>query len=265
MKPAVLALLTALLTLPAAATALDITEDPQGALRQSRQAIGAELPDLRFESSAGAQVSLADYRGRPMLLSLVYTGCTDVCPAVIEHLYRGVAESQELFGADSFAVVTIGFDTTQDTPQRMRSFARQHGVDLPNWDFLSADAATIKRLTETVGFSLQPSAGGFDHMAQTSVVDAGGRVYQQIYGGVFEVPAVVEPLKDLIYGRTRSVSGLSDVVDRIKLFCTIYNPSTGRYYFNYSLFVGLIIGSASLLGVFAWLVIEFRRSRSLPR
>ncbi|MDX1709860.1 MAG: SCO family protein [Rhodovibrionaceae bacterium] len=255
-----LALLVLLLTLPHPLVA-DEGRDYDQALAQSRQAVGRELPDLSFRRSDGAEVSLADYRGQPLLLSLVYTGCTDVCPAIIEHLYAGVEESQTLFGAQSFSVVTVGFDTAEDTPQRMRSFARQHGVDLPNWDFLSADKATIQDLTQAVGFSLQPSAGGFDHMAQVSVVDAEGRVYQQIYGGVFEVPAVVEPLKDLVYGRTRSVSTLSDVVDRIKLFCTIYNPNTGRYYFNYSLFVGLIIGGACLLLVFAWLVAEFRRNR----
>ncbi len=174
---------------------------------------------------------------------------------------RGVEESRVLFGSNAFSVVIVGFDTAEDTPQRMGSFARQHGIDGPQWDFLSADEAKISRLAKAVGFAYRPSAGGFEHMAQVSVVDSSGRIYQQVYGGSFEVPAIVEPLKDLVYGRTRTVASLSDVVDRIKLFCTIYNPNTGRYYFNYSLFVGLLIGSACLIAVFAWLVAELRRNR----
>ena len=29
----------------------------------------------------------------------------------------------------------------------------------------------------------------------------------------------------------------------MKLFCTVYDPRTGRYYFDYSLFASIIIGA----------------------
>ena len=98
-------------------------------------------------------------------------------------------------GTDSFAVVTIGFDTRNDTPERMRAFARAQGIDRPGWRFLSGDARTVEALAEQVGFVVYPAPQGFDHMALTTVVDQEGRIYRQIYGGVFEAPAVVEPLK----------------------------------------------------------------------
>ena len=41
---------------------------------------------------------------------------------------------------------------------------------------------------------------GFDHLAQTTVIDAHGRIYRQVYGDAFAVPALVEPLKDLALG-----------------------------------------------------------------
>jgi protein SCO1/2 len=78
-----------------------------------------------------------------------------------------VKVAQEALGGDSFAVLTIGFDTRNDTPQRMASFARARGVSLPNWWFLSTDSATIERLTRDLGFVFFPSPKGFDHTAQT--------------------------------------------------------------------------------------------------
>jgi protein SCO1/2 len=237
--------------------------DAGKALGVSRQALGSELPDLVFTASDGRAVRLSDYRGRPLLLSLIYTGCTDVCPLLTQHLRVAVEVAQETFGGEAFAVLTVGFDAANDSPGRLLAFARRQGADLPNWEFVSGDQESIDRLAEAVGFSLYPSAGGFGHMAQVSVIDADGRIYQQVYGDSFETPAILEPLKDLHYGRQRPVENLSDLVQRVKLFCTVYDPNTGRYYFDYSFFIGAAIGLACLSLVLSWLVGEYRRSRPL--
>ena len=251
--------LFAVLIMIAPASATQQTLEDQ-AIAQSEAAIGKQLPSLTFSDTQGAKVTLADLRGKPLLISLVYTGCTDVCPAIIENLRPAIEIGQSALGADSFTTLTIGFDTRHDTPERMQSFARDRGVDLPNWLFLSADQQTVNKLSDAIGFSIVPSAGGFDHMAQVSVVDADGRIYQQVRGGTFNPPAIVEPLKDLMFGQRRTLLSVEGITERIKLFCTVYNPNTGRYYFNYSLFVGMGIGFACLLLLLAWLVREFKLS-----
>jgi protein SCO1/2 len=111
-----------------------------------------------------------------------------------------------------------------------------------------------------VGFTFYPAAGGFEHMAQVTVIDARGRIFQHVYGGVFEPPAIVEPLKDLVYGRQRSMLSIDGILDRVKLFCTIYNPNTGRYYFNYSLFLSVAIGLACLSLILVMLIREARKT-----
>ncbi|MDH3740016.1 MAG: SCO family protein [Hyphomicrobiales bacterium] len=240
---------------PASATQNELEDQ---AAARSEAAIGNLLPPSNFVDTQGRQVTLEQLRGKPVLISMVYTGCTDVCPAIIENLRPAIEIGQDALGADSFTTITVGFDTRHDTPERMRSFARARGIDLPNWLFVSGDQQTVQRLADAVGFTITPSAGGFDHTAQVSIVDADGRIYQQIRGGVFNPPAIVEPLKDLMFGRRQAIVSLGGITERIKLFCTVYNPNTGRYYFNYSLFIGLGIGIACLLLVLIWLVREFR-------
>ena len=114
-------------------------------------------------------------------------------------------------------------------------------------------------MARAVGFAIYARAGGFDHIAQVSLVDAKGTLYQQVYGAVFEPPVIVEPLKDLVFGRYRPVSSLQGIFDRIKLFCTVYDPNSGRYYFDYSLFVGIAIGLLCLGLVLGFLIREWRR------
>lgn len=240
--------------------------DAEAAIARSRAVLGRKVPDLELLDTSGQRVRLSEFTGRPYLLTLVYTACSNVCPLIVRNLRPTVENAQELLGAGRFAVLTVGFDARHDTPVRMRSFMRSQGVDLPDWHFLSGDQKTIDALAEAVGFTFYPYAGGFDHMAQITVVDADGRIYRQIYGGAFEPPQVMEPLKDVVLGRFRPVEDLGALLDRVRLFCTVYDPNSGRYYFDYSLFIGIAIGAASLSLVAALLVREWRRSaRARPR
>ncbi|RME98806.1 MAG: SCO family protein, partial [Alphaproteobacteria bacterium] len=197
--------------------------------------------------------------GKPLLVTLVYTSCADVCPTLIESLYPAVKEAQSALGQDSFSVITVGFDVRNDTPERMRLLARERGVDLPNWHFLAADRDNLDALARAVGFAIYARPGGYDHIAQVSLIDRDGKLYQQVYGAVFEPPVIIEPLKDLVFGRYRPVASLQNVIDRIKLFCTVYDPASGRYYFDYSLFAGIAIGLLCLGLILAFIVREWRR------
>lgn len=257
---AVLLLLSLLAGGPAAARVVLSAEE---ALAVGEAAIGRSLPDLELRDVEGKPVRLADLRGRPLLVSFVYTACSTVCPALIQNLHPAVQAAHEALGADAFKVITIGFDAAHDTPERMRSFARSQGVDLPGWLFLSADRPTIERLAATLGFVAYPSAGGFDHMALVSVVDAQGTLYRQVYGGVFSAPQIVEPLKDLILGRGRSLVSLDALVDRVRWFCTVYDPRSDRYYFSYAFFIGIVVGGTMLGGVLVWMIREWRRAPAL--
>jgi protein SCO1/2 len=259
----VLLLAGAVLALAAPAGARSVlTAEEASAI--STAALGASLPDLELLAEDGRTVRLAAFRDRPLLFNLVYTACTDICPTIVESLHPAVEAAQAALGADSFAVVTVGFDARDDTPARMRSFASEVGASLPNWYFLSGTADTVDALSRAVGFTFYPSAGGFDHMAQVSVIDGQGRVYQQVYGGVFEPPAIVEPLKDLVLGRERSIWSGQGLLDRIRLICTVYDPNTGRYQFSYAVFIGIAVSGASLLLVLAFLIREWRRARPGP-
>ncbi len=232
----------------------------QDAIVLSQAAVGQQLPDLALTDTEGRTVRLADYRGKPLVVTMVYTSCADVCPTMLESLYPAVKVANKALGEDSFAVITVGFDTRNDTPARLRSFARTRGIDLPNWRFLAADEESLDALAKAIGFGIYSRAGGFDHLAQISLVDAQGRLGQQIYGAVFDPPVFVDPLKALVFGRFQPVRSVDALIDRIRFFCTIYDPSSGRYRFSYSLFISIGIGLASFILIIAALAREWRRS-----
>jgi protein SCO1/2 len=241
--------------------------DAEAAIEYSQAAIGRQVGDYRFLDSERNDVRLADLQGKPLVVNLVYTACSYSCPLIVQTLYDAVEVAQDALGADSFAVLTIGFDTQDDTPARMRAFARSQGVDLPNWRFLSGDEATVASLSEDLGFIYFPSPRGFDHLAQTTVIDAEGVVYRHVYGADFTAPAVVEPLKDLVFGRRGNLTSVAGLINRVRLFCTFYDPASERYRFDYAIFIGAAVGSVSLMAIGiillrAWLRIRRREERA---
>ncbi len=262
-----LTVLSALLALPLCALAENGKKsspyDADRALEISQAAVGRTLQDLKFYDRQGRPVSLLKYQGRPLLISMIFTSCHHVCPAITRHLASAVEAAREVLEGDSFQVITVGFDTAVDTPDAMRIFAARQDVNDPNWDFLSASADTVASLVEDIGFVYFPSPRGFDHINQVTVVDRDGVVYRQVYGAAFELPWLIEPLKELVFNRPQPGSHLvSDLLGRIKLFCTVYDPNTGRYKFDYSLFVGIAVGAVMVLAIAMWLLVEFRRARS---
>lgn len=247
---------------PGAAPRAASSFDRDAALAYSQAAVGRTVADAVFTDTRGRPVRLADYRGKPLVVSLIYTSCVHTCPIITNTLADAAEVARDALGRDSFNVVTIGFDVRHDTPDRMRLYAVKHGLArIPGWAFLSADAATIDRLARDLGFIYFPSSKGFDHLAQTTVLDADGKVYRQVYGESVETTHLGEPLKELVFGTTAPFSSIADLVKKVRLFCTIYDPAADRYRFDYSLFIRMGVGFLVIVGVAVFLVRELLRAR----
>lgn len=235
--------------------------DRATALKTSQRALGRAVGDYAFRTAAGEEVRLSDYRGKPLVISFVYTACAHACPVITENLVDALGAAWDALGADSFRVVTVGFDVSSDTPERMATFARQHGIRLASWDFLSGELPQVIGLVDDVGFQFARSAKGFDHISQTTILDGEGRVYRQIYGESFPVPFVVQPLKELVFNTPTPFQSVDELVKKVRWFCTIYDPVADRYRFDYSIFIRLAVGAAAILGVIGFLARELWRHR----
>ncbi|MBM3565841.1 MAG: SCO family protein [Alphaproteobacteria bacterium] len=253
----------------AAPAAAEKPFDDEAAFKYSQAAIGRTVGDHAFRDRAGRTVRLADYRGQPLIVSMIYTSCAQACPVISHSLQKAIEVAQKTVGLDEFRIVTVGFDARVDSPERMRIFASQQGIKLPNWEFLSADAATIDRLSEDMGFIFFASAKGFDHLSQTTILTGEGKVFRQVYGEEFDPPHLVEPLKDLIFGRVTALMSWEGIVNRVKLYCTVFDPNAGRYRFDYRVPVIVGVGGLTMLGigffvVRAW-IHYFRRQRKVGK
>jgi protein SCO1/2 len=177
------------------------------------------------------------------------------------HLSKVVEKARKALGDDSFSIAIVGFDTKVDTPAAMQYFANKQGISDKDWNLLSITQTDVEALSKDIGFQYFPSSNGFDHLIQATIIDAEGKVYRQVYGQVIDTPLLVDPLIELVLGRSPpGQSLLADLSRKIKLFCTTYDPVRDGYYFDYSLFLGILIGGSIILFTATILVRGFRNS-----
>lgn len=234
------------------------------ALRVSQEAVGRQIGEHVLLNREGKPVALSSYRGKPLLVSFIYTGCFSICPTTTRSLQNAVNDLQKAVGPNQFNVVSVGFNQPEDSPQALKSFARQNGINNPNWDFLSPPMTSVAALAKDFGFVYAATSAGFDHVLQVSVLDAEGRIVHQVYGEKLAAGDLGEPLKMLLAGKTYRPSSalLDNLMDRVRILCTVYDPRTGGYKVDYSLPLQIAGGITFFIVMMLFFFNEWRAGRA---
>jgi protein SCO1 len=236
--------------------------DAAAALRASQEALGRTVANHTLLDRSGQPVELASYRGKPLLVSFIYTGCFQVCPTTTRSLDQAVQALQARFGERQFNVVSIGFNQPADSPQALKAFAAQHRIARANWEFLSPPADRVPGLAREFGFQYAATPAGFDHVLQVTLLDAEGRIVRQVYGDRPAVDVLGESMKQLIAGQSLAPDGvMADLIDRIRILCTVYDPETGTYRVNYALAWEIAGGLTFILAMALYMLNEWRVRR----
>lgn len=241
--------------------------DLRQAMTDSQAVVGTVPPDFTLLDRLGRPVRLADYRGKPLLVSFIYTGCFTVCPTQTRALLEAVQGLDRMLGPHQFNVVSIGFNQPFDAPVAMRAFAAQHGIDYANWEFLSPHRRQVDALTGAFGFSYIETPAGFDHVVGVTVLDAQGRIHAQVYGDRMTAEALGVPLRQLILAAppAGSVPSLDELLDRVRILCTVYDADTGQYRYDWKLLLEIFGGLAFFVTMGTYLWREFRAQRHARR
>lgn len=131
--------------------------------------------DFRLADADGREHTLADWRGKYVMVFFGYGYCPEVCPAALIR----AAEVRNTFGADKdkIQVIAVTLDPERDTPADFRDYARAFDPSFVGlW-------GTPERIRETAGayrvyYEKVPSGKSYtiNHTALTYVYDPAGQV-----------------------------------------------------------------------------------------
>ena len=146
----------------------------------------AQVPlDLQFSDESGQTVKLGDYfqSNRPVVLIMVYFGCTQLCGPALNGLTEAVRKI-DLQPGKQFEIVTVSFNP-KDGPEmaaaKKANFIKLLGnpAAAAGWHFLTnSDPAAGHALGDAIGFSfrLNPENGQYMHEAGIFLCTPEGRV-----------------------------------------------------------------------------------------
>jgi len=131
--------------------------------------------DFRLRDPDGRERSLADFRGKAVLMFFGFTQCPDVCPTALLR----AAEVRKLLGSDGerLQVLFVTVDPERDTPPVLQAYTQTFD---PSFIGLYGDA---QRLADTakefkVYYKKVPTGSSYtmDHSALSYVFDPAGRL-----------------------------------------------------------------------------------------
>lgn len=154
--------------------------------------------DFALTDVGGAHRTLADYRGKVVVLFFGYTHCPDVCPTTMAQL----AQARRLLGADAtrVQVLFVTLDPERDTPQLL---ARYVPAFDPSFVGLTGSAVQIEAAAREFKVFFQKVAGPtpdsytLDHSSGSFVFDPQGHVRLFVRDGT-SADQIASDLKHLL-------------------------------------------------------------------
>ena len=143
---------------------------------------GAPAPRIRLADQRGRAVDSARLRGRPYLVTFLYTRCPDVCPLIGDE----IADALGGLGprAERVAVLAVSVDPRGDTPGAARAWTAGHRLP-PQFHYLLGTAAQLTAVWRA--WYVVPPDGRLtdprEHDASVWLVDGRGRLRGRWDGG----------------------------------------------------------------------------------
>jgi protein SCO1/2 len=170
----------------ASLTLVQTRDAPQQSAQEPPLPKIAPAPEFALTSQDGAPVTLADFRGKVVAVTFIFTLCTSTCPVLTPMM----SFVQDRLGSDfgrKIAFVSITVDPERDSPEVLKQYAQAFGANLAGWSFLPGAPTAIQDVTRRYGvYASKAENGAVDHTFLTSIVDARGILRVQYLGVRFD-------------------------------------------------------------------------------
>ncbi len=165
---------------------------------------GEAVPDFALLDQSDKTVHLADYKGKLLLLTFVYTHCplSDYCPRMSRNFAdvdKALAAQPALYQGTH--LLTISFDPARDTPAVLRSYGgaytgRYTNETFDHWTFAVPSQAELAQVLGFFDVGAVPAPGGtLTHTLSTVLIGADGRIAKWYTGNDWTVPQVLADIK----------------------------------------------------------------------
>jgi protein SCO1 len=167
---------------------------------------GDQVPDFRLINQDGHPIHLAQFHGKSLLLTFIYTSCPlpDFCPRVTHNfavIEKSLAAYPNLYA--NTHLLCASFDPDGDTPDRLKSYGETYmGSAAPkafaHWDFAVPNKKVLPTMAQYFDVGLtNESNGTITHTLSTTLIGPDGKVVQFYPGNEWTPQQVLADLAKL--------------------------------------------------------------------
>jgi protein SCO1/2 len=170
---------------------------------------GDEVPDFPLVNQNGKRIHLAQYRGKALLLTFIYTRCPlpEYCTLMSNNFHEIDQELRKL--PDLYArthLLSISIDPEYDTPSVLRSYGAAHTEAyqeerFEHWEFAAGTADEVKNIAQFFGMRyFRDTQSGEDqiiHGLRTAIIGEDGKLVTLYRGNEWKPKEVLDALKAL--------------------------------------------------------------------
>ncbi len=162
---------------------------------------GDAMPDVALVDQDGKALHLADFRGKALALTFVFTRCPlpDFCPLMMRNFAAAhAALARDTALAARTHLLTVSFDTKHDTPDVLRAFGKPFQKTTPpftHWTLATGKDEAIRALGEALELAYVEESRSFTHNLRTAVLDPEGKLRRLFRGNEWTPEELVAELK----------------------------------------------------------------------
>lgn len=167
----------------------------------SLTAFAEELPEDSVYQVGGTwqtqdnqSIQLESLAGKPQVISIIFTGCSNSCPIIIEsmrHIERKMP--QKMQGKVGFLLVSLTPDT--DFPKTLKAFAEKRNLNR-NWTLLRGNNETVRALSNALNGRYKViKDGDVAHSNTVTLLTKQGQIDVQTSGTIAGVKPIIEKIE----------------------------------------------------------------------
>ena len=146
-------------------------------------------------------IQLASLAGKPQLIALIYTGCSNACPIIVESMKR--VEKQvpaNMRSKMGFVLVSLTPDT--DYPKTLKAFVEKKGLN-SNWTLLRGNNELVRTLSNALNGRYKViKDGDVAHSTTVTLLNSQGQIRMQASGTLTGIKPILDAVNKEFSGNT---------------------------------------------------------------
>ena len=167
--------------------------------------MGDVVPDFKLLDQSGKQIDLAQFRGKALLVTFIYTRCPlgDFCPK----MSRNFAEINSTLEQDKSLVtktdlLSISFDPVYDTPGVLKSYGAAYTgkytqETFVHWQFAAPSKEELPKVEQYFNVGVTGANATLTHSLSTVLIDPAGKIASWYPGNDWKPSEVVAQMRQV--------------------------------------------------------------------